>query len=142
VLAAVPSDVGVMSLDRRYYTFMRREALNQPNRICPLAVLDSLRTNEAKLLLSDLQVTIPSVPNTLIRSALREQFGKLNPKDVHSAMLRTLKRTRDLRPLTSLVSRLPDSLHAAALCVPLRKSDHDRLVDAVNTPLERAMVWS
>jgi hypothetical protein len=142
VLATTPADVGVMSLDRRYYTFMRREAKNQPGRICPLAVLDALRTNEAMQILIDLHVSVPNVPNTLLRSELRKNFERLHPEDVHAAMLRTLKRTRDLQPLAKLVGRLPDSLHAAALSISLRKSSHDRLVSAVNTPLKQAMAWS
>jgi hypothetical protein len=142
VLKATPSDVGVMSLDRRYYMFMRREAKNDPGRICPLTVFEALRTHEAKEVLADLGVLVPDLPNTLLRGELRCHFERLGPDQVHAAMIRTLKRTRDLKPLASLVDRLPDSLHAAALSVPLRKSDHDRLVDAVNTPLKQALSWS
>jgi hypothetical protein len=77
-----------------------------------------------------------------LRSELRGLFEILAPEVVHDGMLRTLKRTRDLRPLAGLVEQLPLSLHAAALSVPLRKGDHDRLVQAVNTPMTLAMEWS
>jgi hypothetical protein len=73
---------------------------------------------------------------------LRKHFETLRPEDAHEGMLRTLKRTRDLRPLASLVDRLPDSLQAAALSVPLRRGDHDRLVGAVNSPFKLALAWS
>jgi hypothetical protein len=142
VLKATPSDVGVMSLDRRYYTFMRREAKNDPGRTCPLTVFEALRTHEAKAVLLDLGLTVPDFPNTLLRNELRCRFERLSPEQVHAATLRTLKKTRDLKPLVGLVDRLPDSLYAAALSVPLRKSDHDRLVGAVNTPVEQALSWS
>jgi hypothetical protein len=142
VLNATPSDVGVMSLDRRYYISTLRKAKNQPGRICPVVVFESLRTDEAKKLLSSLGLSTPDVPNTLLRTELRKRFETLHPEDVHAGMLRTLKQTRDLQPLATLVGQLPDSLQAAALSVPLRRADHDRLVGAVNTPLKLALAWS
>jgi hypothetical protein len=57
-------------------------------------------------------------------------------------MVRTLKRTRDLQPLAGLVEQLPVSMRAAALSVPLRKSDHERLAQAMNTPMKLAMDWA
>jgi hypothetical protein len=142
VLDAMPSDVGVMGLDRRYYISTRRKAKNQPGRICPVTVFESLRTDEAKKLLSGLGFAIPNVPNTRLRTELRKRFEILHPEEVHAGMLRTLKETRDLQPLAALVAQLPDSLQAAALSVPLRRGDHDRLVGAVNTPLAHALAWS
>jgi hypothetical protein len=142
VLDATPPDVGVMSLDHRYYISTRRKAVNRPDRICPLVVFDALRTSEAKEILTDLGVAVPDTPNTLLRTELRKRFETLRPEEVHEGMLRTLKRTRDLRPLASLVDRLPNSLQAAALSVPLRRGDHDRLVGAVNAPLKLALAWS
>lgn len=141
VLSATPSDVGVMSLDRRYYITMKREAENLPDRICPLTVFDALRTEEAKGVLREMGIISPAVPNTRLRSELRMRFITLRPAALHDAMLRTLKRTRDMQPLEKLVDRLPQSLQAAALSVPLRKSDHDRLITAVDTPLQQAWAW-
>jgi hypothetical protein len=57
-------------------------------------------------------------------------------------MVRVLKRTRNLLPLSALVDQLPLSLQTAALSVPLRKADHARLVAAVNSSLQDAMAWA
>jgi hypothetical protein len=108
----------------------------------PVAVFESLRTNEACAIVAELGLSIPDAPNTRLRAALCEQFEQLAPAAVHGAMLKVLKRTRDLQPLSGLVDRLPLSLHAAALSVPLRRADHDRLVDAVDTPLAQALCWT
>ncbi len=142
VLKATPSDVGVMSLSARYYIQTRREAKDRPGRISPVAVFESLRTNEACAIVAELGLTIPDAPNTRLRAALHEQFETLAPAEVHAYMLKVLKRTRDLQPLSGLVDRLPLSLHAAALSVPLRRADHDRLVGAVDTPLADALCWT
>jgi hypothetical protein len=142
VLDATPSDVGVMSLSRRYQITTRREARNEPGRIQPLSVFETLRTNEAKDLLVYLGLPVPSVPNTLLRSELRKAFATLRPEAAHEGMLHTLKRTRDMKSLATLVERLPDSLHAAALSVPMRRRDHDTLVGAVNTPIKQALAWA
>ena len=104
-----------MSLSRRYSIRTRREAENSPHRICPLTVFDGLRTHEACDLLRILGVETPDVPNTRLRTELKKLFEQQNSEDVHTGMLRTPKRTRDLQPLSALVDRLPSSLHAAAL---------------------------
>jgi hypothetical protein len=142
VLDATPPDVGVMSLSRRFSITTRRNAQNQPHRICPLAVFEAIRTAEAADIVRNAGMQVPDVPNTRMRSELRELFIRIKPEAVHDGMLRTLKRTRNLLSLEQLVDQLPLSLQAAALTVPLRKGDHDRLVQAVNTPMKLAMSWS
>ncbi len=72
---------------------------------------------------------------------MRDLFAALPSDDVHAAMVKTLKRTRDLAPLSDLVDRLPPSLHAAALSIQVRRDDHMRLGEAVSTPLAEAMAW-
>lgn len=142
VFKTVPTDVGVLELSARHQISTIREAEDRPNRICPVTVFESLRTAEAETILAQLGVQFPDVPNTLRRGVMRERFEKLDPTAVHMAMVATLKRTRDLAPLREFVERLPQSLHAAALSINIRRSDHDRIVEAVSTPLTTAMAWS
>lgn len=138
----VPDFVGIMQLNRRHHISTLREALDQPERTSPNAIFDSIRTAEARMILSSLGVTIPTMPNTRLHSVLREQFIKLDPVQAHAEMVRVLKRTRNLLPLSSLVDKLPHSLQTAALSIPLRKADHERLVMAVNCRLKDAMGWA
>lgn len=141
VLETVPEDVGVMCLSRRYQISVMRDAVDRPDRICPLSVFESLRSAEAAAILKALGVAVPDVPNTQRHAAMRACFAELRPTEVHSQMVRTLKRTRNLAPLSALVDQLPESLHAAALSIPIRRSEHERLVDTVATPLRMAMSW-
>lgn len=69
-------------------------------------------------------------------------LAQLDPTAVHRTMVTTIKRTRDLAPLSNLVDHLPRSLHAAALSIQVRRADHGRIVKAVSTPLDAAMVWA
>lgn len=140
-LENVPEDVGVLKLSSRYRISTVREAEDRPDRICPLVVFESLRSAEADAILKSLGIAPPDVPNTQRHAAMRECFKGLNPIDVHIAMIRTLKRTRNLAPLSDLVERLPRSLYAAALSIQIRRADHDRIVEAVSTPLDAAMAW-
>lgn len=142
VMKAIPSDVGVMKLSKRFQISLAREPVDQPNRICPITALESLRVAEAKNIVSRLGREIPTVPNTEMHAALRRIFEKLQPEEVHSAMLETLKKSRSLLPLATLVDQLPKSLQPAALSVPLRKADHAKLVAAVQTPLQQALRWT
>ncbi|MGA2219506.1 MAG: sce7726 family protein [Terracidiphilus sp.] len=138
----VPDFVGVLCLNNRHQISTLRDAANQPERTSPGAIFNSIRTEEARMILSSFGVSVPRVPNTVLHGVLREAFVKLDPLQAHEGMVRVLKRTRNLLPLSALVDQLPPSLHTAALSVPLRKVDHQRLVDAVNTPLKDAMGWA
>lgn len=142
VMETVPVEVGVMCLSRSYRISTVRDAVDQRDRICPVTVFESLRSAEARAILKTLGAPIPEVPNTMLHSAMREVFTTLRPEEVHLAMVSTLKRTRDLAPLSDLVERLPKSLHTAALSIQVRRSEHHRLVEAVSTPLADAMSWA
>lgn len=142
VLEKVPEDVGVVCLSKRYQISTVREAVDCPERICPITVFESLRVTESIEILMSMGVTVPEVPNTQRHAALRELFATLEPVALHVEMVRTLKRTRDLAPLGDFIDRLPKSLQAAALSVSVRRSDHLKLINAIETPLHAAMNWS
>ncbi len=142
VISNTPTDVGVMSLARWDRIRTVREATDRSDAVCQTTILESLRTAEACAILSDLGIAIPDVPNTLMRSALRQSFSDIHPTDVHRSMVKILKRTRNLAPLGALVDRLPKSLQPAALSTQIRRADHDRIIEAVQTPLVRALNWA
>jgi len=137
----VPDFVGILCLNERHQITTLRDAANQPERTSPDAIFNSIRLEEARLILSSFGMCVPDVPNTELYSVLRNEFVKLDPAQAHEGMVRVLKQTRNLLPLSALVNQLPASLQSAALSIPLRKADHQRLVDAVNTPLKEAMGW-
>lgn len=142
VLATVSEEVGVLSLSKRHQITTEREAAESIDGLHPLTILSSLRASEATAILMSMGVDVPTVPNTQLHSLLRTKFAKLDSAVLHQEMVKTLKRTRKLTPLSELVDQLPESLQAAALSIPIRRSDHARLVDAVRTPLSTAMAWS
>jgi len=142
VAITVPDSVGMLCLNSRHQISTLRDATDQPERTSPSAIFNSIRIEEARMILSVFGVSVPRVPNTKLHAVLREAFVKLDPIQAQEGMVRVLKHTRNLLPLSALVDQLPPSLHTAALSVPLRKVDHQRLVDAVNTPLKDAMGWA
>lgn len=142
VLASVPADVGVMMLSDRYQISTVRDGQDVPSRTCPNAIFDSINLREAKTILEDLGNSLPDVPNTRQYQEYRSRFIKLDPEAAHLSMVRTLKRTRNLEPLATLIDELPSSLHSAALSARLRRQDHHRLVSAMKTPLNQAMMWA
>ncbi|MDB6100572.1 MAG: uncharacterized protein JWO52_571 [Gammaproteobacteria bacterium] len=142
VMTSLPEEIGVLQLNSRHQISTLREAADRPERTSSTAIFDSIRTGEARLILQARGVSIPAVPNTQQSAVLRHLFCKLNAREAHESMVQVLKQTRNLLRLSDLVAQLPDSLHTAALSVPLRKLDHARLVAAVNTPLKDALAWA
>jgi hypothetical protein len=142
VRRSIPEEIGILQLTRRHQISTLRDPIDRRENTSPAAIFDSIRTVEARAILLSQGVTIPPVPNTILNSVLRELFIKLDARTAHDGMVRILKKTRNLLPLSDLVAQLPHSLQIAALSVPLRKVDHARLVAAVNTRLEDAMAWN
>ena len=142
VADTVPEYVGMLCLNNRHQISTLRDAADQPERTSPCAIFDSIRIEEARMILLSFGFSIPDVPNTELHALLRKAFAKLDPIQAQVGMVRVLKRTRNLQPLAALVDQLPPSLHTAVLSIPLRKADHQRLVCAVNTPLWDAMGWA
>lgn len=141
VVDNTPNNIGVLCLSPRSQITKIREAVDSAESVCPITIFESLRADEARLILKDFDIEPPELPNTKLRSAMRGLFSQLPPKDVHSSMIKTLKRTRSLAPLSSFVTQLPASLRPAALSVNVRNLDQDRMIGALRTPLPIAMDW-
>jgi hypothetical protein len=142
ILELAPKEVGVMSLSRRYQISIIRDAKDLPGCTNPISVFESLRSAEARAVLADFGIDVPDVPNTKLHAVMRAYFSKLPAENVQHSMVKVLKRTRNLAPLSELVCQLPRSLHAAALSMWVKPSERDRLVQAVHTPLEVARGWA
>lgn len=141
VWASVPEDIGILCLNNRHYISILRQAEDRADLTSPEAIFESIRTYEARMILSSLGYQIPVVPNTELNSLLRQLFIDLAPRDAHNGMVKVLRHTRSSIALADLVDELPCSLQMAALSVTLRKMDHRRLITAVNTSIETAMCW-
>jgi hypothetical protein len=142
VLDSTPNDIGVMSLGRRNRICTEREAAERPDLVCPITIFESLRSAEARTILRNLGFSVPDVPNTMLHGVLRECFARLSPEDAHQQMVQTLKQTRKLASLGSLVDQMPQSLKPAVLAIQVRRADHERLVKAMQTPLDEALTWA
>ncbi len=142
VMNSTPSDIGVLSLVRWNRIQTVREAADRPDLVNPVTIFESLRSAEARAILENLKIQVPDVPNTMLHGAMRGCFARLDPAEVHHQMVRILKQTRNLTPLGELVDQLPVSLQSAALSIRVRRVDHQRLVEAVHTPLSEAMSWA
>lgn len=141
ILEKTSEDVGVLSLIRWNRISIVRDAQENNDYICPVTIFDSLRINEAEDILKQLGIECPILPNTLLRSALRSIFEDLEPLDVQKCMIKTLKRTRNLSPLSNLISNLPNALQSIALITQLRNKDRERLIETLNKPLNEAFKW-
>ncbi len=141
VAEKLPCEVGVLKLSSRYQITSLREARESYEDICTDVILDSIRATEAISILTGLGVDVPKVPNTILRSALADCFKSIEREELHRCLVHTLKKTRNLCSLASLVEDLPNSLRGAALTASLRRDDHSRLLQAVRTPLITAATW-
>jgi len=141
IIGMVPSEVGVLKLSGRYHISVIREARDSTERTCSHAIFDAVNLSEATAILADNEIVVPCVPNTQRHSILREAFIALPPAVAHRGMVKALKQSRNLLSLQALLEALPESLHSASLSTRLRRSDHERLVAAVSTPLSSALQW-
>ena len=138
---SVPHHVGIQVLSNRYQITPLRGAEEDPGRTNPSAIFDSITLEEARRILLDSDVEVPDVPNTQRYRVWKDLFAKLEPEQAHRQMVDTLKSTRNLKPLQSLLQDVPESLHSASLTARLRQRDQRRLVEALRTPIQQALCW-
>jgi hypothetical protein len=142
LLGTVPAHVGVLLLNNRLKISTVREAQDRLEDLCQLAVLDSLHRREAFEILRAFEVPIPNVPNTRLHAELGKIFAKLPARKLHECMIRVLKETRSLLPVSELAGALPKSLKPLAFSTSLRQQDHDRLISSLATPVAEALTWA
>lgn len=142
VIDAVPYDVGVMLLSDRYQLKTIRHGKNLPERTSPSAIFESITLREAEIILKDVGLVVPEVPNTQRYIRYHEQFCKILPAIAHECMVKTLKKTRNLASLESLLDCVPPSLHSAVLSSRLNKDEKRKLITALQTPISDALEWT
>ena len=138
---ALPSHVGIMVLGDRYRVSTMRPPVNDPSRTSPRAIFDAINQREAARILNDAGIDVPDVPNIQRFGVMRELFGQLDSAAAHCHMVKTLKKTRHLRPLRELLDQVPVSMYAATIGASLRRKDQEILIQALNTPIHEAMSW-
>jgi hypothetical protein len=141
IFDSVPQDVGIKVLSSSHNISEIRDAKDVPERTDPSIIFNSIRINEAKIILQQAGIVCPEVPNTEQYNVYKEAFTKLTPVAAHRGMVDVLKKTRNLLSLKEVVEDMPISLRSVVLTTPIRKSDRFRLIDAVNTPLDEALQW-
>lgn len=141
VFREVPAEVGVIVLTERFTLRTEREAAIDPGRTQPSAILDFVRVDEASAILHKLGVELPDVPNTQLRSSLRELFSHLDPVQVHNAMVTTLKASRSRSAAAEYIKSLPMSLHAAMLTLKMNDASAQNVRDATRLPISAALAW-
>lgn len=142
VLRIAPDDVGVLVLSARFRLQVVREAIDLPERTSPLAVLSTLRIEEAIGVLTDLGIAFPDVPNTRRWGTLREIFAGLDATSVHARAVSVLKSTRSQAELEPFVKQLPKPLSAAILSSDLSAAARRNLSAATWQPLSSVLAWS
>ncbi|WLG45222.1 sce7726 family protein [Pseudomonas sp. FP1740] len=142
VIDTTPQDIGVLVLNKRFGITTIREVSDSPSRVSTEAIFDSIQLQESLDILKHFDITPPKLPNTEIRSAIREIFKTLDPAATHHYMVQTLRRTRSSLHLTNLLSSTPKSLQAAILSTPLKTKEQKVLLEAINTKTKEALNWA
>lgn len=141
VATSVSSDVGILQLTRRGRISTVRPASDDVGRIAPLAVFDCLQTREVEAVLRYAGESVPRVSNVGRRAAFRPVFAGLSSERAHEAMVAVLKSTRSQAPLRDFIAQCPSSLQAAALAVPLSRSERTRLHSTMGSTLASIRGW-
>jgi hypothetical protein len=142
LLGTVPPYVGVLLLNNRLKISTVREAQDRVEDFCQLTILDSLHRREAFDILRAFDLPIPDVPNTRLHAELGRIFAKLPARKLHECMIRVLKETRSLLPVSELAGALPKSLKPLAFSTSLRQQDQERLITSLTTPVSEALTWA
>ena len=142
VIASVPDDVGVLELSGRYQIRTIRAAQDAPERTESASIFDVITAREAGLILTELGVHVPDVPNTQRYQAYLRKFQDIAPEEAHRLMVKVLKKTRKLTHLAPVVENLPVSLQSVALSTRLSRVEFEKLFQALDVPVNEAREWA
>lgn len=140
-LRFAPAEVGILVLSSRFRLQTAREAAHAPERTDPVAILSTLRVEEATRVLRELNVPIPDVPNTRRRAALRALFENLGAAEVHDKTVEVLKSSRSNAELEAFIHHLPAPLNAAILAAHPRPSARRNLQLATQQSISTVLAW-
>ena len=115
VLDTTPASVGVFELSRRQNLTVVRRPQADFSQLSGSEMLSSITKREALLVLRELNLKAPNVPNTLLHSELNKLFGAQPPTTLIEAIRKTLLRTRSSLRLEQDIGKLPHSLQPAAI---------------------------
>lgn len=141
VLLVVPEHVGVLSLTNRYQISTVREASDYKDNLCVASIFNSLRREEARTILENLGVEVPTVPNTQMFQVMQQLSNNLDRIAVHDEMVKVLKASRSQANLHEFVSSIPRSVQAAALSLSMKKKQQKNFIDTMSMPLHVVMDW-
>ena len=142
ILVKTPKSVGVLILTDRFQISTIRESINDPGRVKPDVIFDSVRLDEAKKILELFDVQLPAVPNTILYETLKSLFLRLDPTQAHQGMVQILRTTRSLKSLEEYLFKTPKSLRAAVVSSNTNKKSQINLLGAVNTSVKNALAWA
>lgn len=141
VLRLAPDDVGVLVLSSRFRLQVARPAIDLPERTSSLAILATLRVDEAMRVLHELSLPLPDVPNTRRWSELRTVFAELPSVDVHPKAVAVLKSSRSRGALEPFIKQLPTPLSAAIIAADMSPGAQQNLQRATWQPLSSVLAW-
>ena len=137
----IPMQVGIQVLSDRFTISENRPAESNIANICPEQVFESLQRAEYLAILNKYGITAPEVPNTRVHTVAKQLFATLTPKQAHDGMVDVLKHTRSPIMLRDFIQKVPDSLKAAAVSVPLNNRERFRFLNTLDTGLETVFDW-
>lgn len=142
VLREAPPEVGVLQLTNRQTLSVVRKATESLEYFDSLKVLDVLRSGEAVAILRRLGVDVPKVSNMRRHAMLESYFVDLDPHVLHREMVVVLKETRSQAVLSGFLDKLPVSLRALGLAIKPNVREQERILTAIQTPIDEALAWN
>jgi hypothetical protein len=135
----IPEEVGIQVLTDRFRIHDYRLPTSNVANVCPGQVFESLQRSEYLAILGKYGITVPEVANTRVHAVAKALFVSLTPEQAHQGMVDVLKSTRNSIVLRDFIRSVPDSLKAAAICVPLTSLERSRFLHVLDAELETVL---
>lgn len=111
----LPEHVGIITLSRDYTLQTVREASTNWELIDPVAISRTMTITEACAALEHLGLTVPNVPNMLIRRAIDDAFRRIETRSCSQAFISTLTNSRKPPITQAEITKVPRPLRSFVL---------------------------
>lgn len=142
ILNTLTNDIGIMVINAKNGIEYIRKATERIDLMQPLILSDSLRKNEALALLENLKGPVPNIPNTQLRTFIRNEFSAMDPIDIYKQTVNILKKRKHHVSLADATRQVPKSLLPAVVSMKMHHKDYTRFIETITLPLEIAKSWT
>lgn len=140
VEGTIPNQVGIMTVNDRFYLSTYRKAEPTMKNLCLETMFGALQREEYLYVIKKHSIIFPEMPNTQIHNVAKKFFSTLPHETAHRMMVEVMKKRRNTESLREFILAMPDALKASAIAVPLSPRERISFLEVLPSSMSSVLI--